>query len=154
MHQHEAGSGIVVLLGDDTIETDCAVLQVVHAGLPEAIAEPLPTLIRLDNVEPEEPECAGVAHDRDAADGLSIKTAHQEPCWIGSLEALRILEARVPALGCRPVDCLIEIRAIHDTDSEGVGARVCHSPPRQALRLIKEPAPLTRQEMTTHKTTL
>ena len=49
-----------------------------------------------------------------------------QTCWIGNVEAIGVVEARIPALSRRPLHRLIESHAIHDTDRQIIGIQVCH----------------------------
>jgi hypothetical protein len=68
----------------------------------------VPAPIGLHDIKTEKAVPAPVPYDRDGADPLAVQQAYPEPAGIGSVETIRIVDPRVPALGRRQVDGEIE----------------------------------------------
>ena len=114
----ETRLAVVVLLGDDPVETDHAIAQMVQGGPPQFKAKALPAMLRLDDVEAQESKPRAVADGGDAADRNAIKFGEKEPLRIRGVEAMRVMKAGIPALGGSPFEGEREISFGHPAQNE------------------------------------
>ena len=114
----ETRLAIVFLLGDDAVEADHAVAEMVQSSPPQFKAEALPAMLRLDDVEAQESEARTVANGGDAADRSAIAFAEKEPLRVGGVKTTRVMKAGIPALGRRPFESEREIGFSHPVQNE------------------------------------
>ena len=121
----EARFAVVLLLGDDAVEADHAVAEMVERGAPEGKAEAPSAALRRNDVEPQEPEARAVADRRHAADRAPVEFAEKEPLRVGGVEAMRVIEAGIPALRRGPIERAVQIGFGHPAQNEPpVGHRI------------------------------
>src|SRR5208282_6205505 len=91
----EPGFPVVSLLGDDAVQDHIAPSQIGHRGIPELQAKTSPSILRLDDVESQEPVMLVIGNGGNAAYRLAAgEFAEEESFRIGSVEAFRVVEAR------------------------------------------------------------
>src|SRR5690606_25417487 len=100
-------------LRNHAIQANRTALQPSHASLPKRAAKTLAPISRTDYVKPDKTKVRAVANCRDHAHRLIAKQSNQKTFRIGSMETHGIMEARVPALSCGPVNTDLKLGAIH-----------------------------------------
>jgi len=114
--QAEAGFHVVALLRHHAVQADGPAFQVGQAGLPDLQAVALAAVLGFDNIEAEKAEPVGVFHHGNDGDGFVVQQADEEAIRVGGVEAVRIVQAGVPAFRCGPVDGEIDFGAGHGSD--------------------------------------
>src|SRR5690606_35581091 len=86
-----------------------ALAEALQPGAPggDAVAPAAP--FRDDDVEPEEPEPAGVAHDRAPGHRLVADPADEETLRVGRAEGRGVVEPAVPALPGGTLDRAVDV---------------------------------------------
>src|SRR5262249_51797878 len=129
----EPGFSIVSLLGDDAVQAHIVPSQIDHCRLPELPAKTSPSILRLDNVESDEPIMLIIGDGGNAAYRLPHEFSQEEPLPIYGVEACRIVQARIPALGRGPFKSQVEFTFRHSSNKEfpgihGLGSGSRHQP--------------------------
>ena len=109
--QLEAAALVVGLLRDDAIEADQPARQRLHAGLPQGQAMTPPAPGRAHDVKADEAEALAIAHGRDHADRFIAQQADEIALRVGRMKGVGIVQTRVPAFCCGPIDAQIELGA-------------------------------------------
>ena len=104
MGDGEAHPAIIRLLRRDAVEPDGPLAGPLDRRAPDGDPVALAAQLRPDDVAAEEREPLVVADQRDRGRWLPVEPAQQEPLGIRGQEGLGVAEARVPALGRRPVE--------------------------------------------------
>jgi hypothetical protein len=74
--EHEPGSLIILLLIDNTVQTDDAAFEPPHSYLPKVIAVAAPAQFRLHYIETHKAEGEPVGDDRNATNRFTIEASH------------------------------------------------------------------------------
>ena len=135
--EREPGLAIVVLLCWDPVEPDQVPGEALHALRPHAPADAVAAPLGHHDVEADEAEAAVVRHGAQAARDPAIDFGDQEAVRVRRREAVRVVQARVPALACRELDREIDLVAAHRPDR--AVARRIHSLSRPALQVSFHP---------------
>src|SRR4029077_11340919 len=104
--------------GDDAVEADNAVAEMVERCAPQLKAEAPSPALRRNDIEPQEPKARAVADRRHAAERAPVEFAEKEPFWVGVVEAMRVMEAGVPALRRSPIKRVVQIDFGHPAQNE------------------------------------
>ena len=116
--EHEPRLLVVLLLGNDAVEADDAMVKPRHSRLPKSEAVPSPAQPGLDDVESQERESGLIRHHRDARDQLAVEPADEEACGVGGIKTIGVGETGIPPLLRRPLDHEIEVGARGGADLE------------------------------------
>jgi hypothetical protein len=112
-------------LGDDAVEADHAVAEMVQSSPPKFKAEALPAMLRLDDIEAQESEARAVANGGDAANRNAVAFADKEALRIGGVKAVRVIKTGIPPFRGGPFEGEREIGLRHLAHNEIVAHGSC-----------------------------
>lgn len=129
--QRETGLAVVVLLRDHAVQPDLPSGRRGHAVLPERPAEAAAAPFGQHDVQPQEGERAAVPDHGERCDRPLVQQADEEAAGVRRMEALRILQSRIPAFHRRPLDRERDLLARHGAAAvaRGHGAPNINCPP-------------------------
>jgi len=123
MREDKATLGVIVLHGEDAVQTDgCPRTQsgeqALAAGVPEGVAEALGAKLGPDDEEPHEAEFTLVGGDGAAANHSPGDVRGDEGVGVGGPEQPGIMQAGVPTLARSPSDEFVHLGASHVADHQ------------------------------------
>src|SRR5215472_11588637 len=132
----EPGFSIVSLLGDDAVQAHIVPSQIDHCCIPKLQAKTSPSILRLDNVESDEPVMLIIGNGGNAAYRLADEFAEEESVRIDGVEACRIVQARIPALSRGPFKGQVEFTFSHSPNNQFPGIHSLGSGSRTSRRFL------------------
>jgi hypothetical protein len=97
--ESKPGFPIVSLLGNNAVQAHIAPFHIGHRGIPKLQAKTSPSILRLDDVESQEPIVFVIGNGGNTTYRLAASEFAEEKSFrIGGVEAFRVVQTRIPAL--------------------------------------------------------
>ena len=115
----EPGFLVVSLLGNDAVQAHIAPFHIGHSGIPKPQTKASPSILRLDDVETQEPVMLVVGNGGNAACRFAPgEFTDEESFRIGGIKAFRVIQTRVPAFGGSPFEGQVKLAFSHSSNNQ------------------------------------